>query len=694
MPSTVSSSRLGLAGLCILLAGQLLPMIDFSIVNVALDALAHSLGASETELELIVAVYGVAFAVCLAMGGRLGDNYGRRRLFDLGVALFAVASLLCGLAGSVWLLLVARALQGVGAALVVPQILATLHVSLSGHAHSRALAAYGAIGGLAFVVGQVLGGFLVSADIGGLGWRSVFLINLPICLGILLCSRRWVPETRAEHAARVDAPGTLLLAALILCLLLPLALGPSLHWSWPCALLLAAAVPLLAWLWRTELRQERRQAWPLLPPSLLRLPSIRFGLLLAILFFACWSGFMFALALALQAGAGLSPVQAGNAFIALGASYFVSALLTARVAARIGPVRLLLLGCVIQMCGLLGLMLTLQRVWPQPGILNLAPATLVIGFGQAFIVSSFFRIGLSEVPTAQAGAGSAMLATVQQASLGLGSALLGAVFAHRLERHGDYLEATQTTLAVEFVLMTLLLGATCLFYLRRAPQLPGVVFFVKDERARYVLVNRTLARRCGVKDKAELLGRSADEVFPSSLGPLYAEQDRRVLRGGATLENQLELHLYPGRQPGWCLTHKQALRDADGAIIGMAGISHDLPAAQSAHPAYGRLAAVDAHIREHYDQPLSLADLTTIAGLSVAQLERHCKRIFQLTPRQMIHKARLGAASQLLAGDAPITEIALRCGYTDHSAFSRQFKALTGLSPSQYRETHRQPRKA
>ncbi|MDF5839536.1 MFS transporter [Pseudomonas aeruginosa] len=286
------------------------------------------------------------------------------------------------------------------------------------------------------------------------------------------CSRRWVPETRAEHAARVDAPGTLLLAALILCLLLPLALGPSLHWSWPCALLLAAAVPLLAWLWRTELRQERRQAWPLLPPSLLRLPSIRFGLLLAILFFACWSGFMFALALALQAGAGLSPVQAGNAFIALGASYFVSALLTARVAARIGPVRLLLLGCVIQMSGLLGLMLTLQRVWPQPGILNLAPATLVIGFGQAFIVSSFFRIGLSEVPAAQAGAGSAMLATVQQASLGLGSALLGAVFAHRLERHGDYLEATQTTLAVEFVLMTLLLGATCLFYLRRVRTVP------------------------------------------------------------------------------------------------------------------------------------------------------------------------------------------------------------------------------
>jgi AraC-like DNA-binding protein len=100
---------------------------------------------------------------------------------------------------------------------------------------------------------------------------------------------------------------------------------------------------------------------------------------------------------------------------------------------------------------------------------------------------------------------------------------------------------------------------------------------------------------------------------------------------------------------------------------------------------------VDEHIRQHYAQPISLAELTAIAGLSVAQLERHCKRIFQLTPRQMIHKARLGAASQLLLGELPITEIALRCGYTDHSAFSRQFKALTGLSPSQYRDSHRNP---
>jgi AraC-like DNA-binding protein len=217
----------------------------------------------------------------------------------------------------------------------------------------------------------------------------------------------------------------------------------------------------------------------------------------------------------------------------------------------------------------------------------------------------------------------------------------------------------------------------------------GVVFFIKDRDARYALVNQTLAQRCGARDKAALLGRTAEQVFPARFGPLYTEQDRRVLAEGGTLSNQLELHLYPGHQPGWCLTHKLALRNGVGEIVGMAGISQDLQAPQATHPAYQKLAAVDAHIREHFAQPISLTELTAIAGLSVAQLERHCKRIFQLSPRQMIHKARLGEASRLLLEDLPITEIALRCGYTDHSAFSRQFRALTGLSPSQYRAAQR-----
>ncbi len=219
--------------------------------------------------------------------------------------------------------------------------------------------------------------------------------------------------------------------------------------------------------------------------------------------------------------------------------------------------------------------------------------------------------------------------------------------------------------------------------------MPGVVFFIKDPQARYMMVNQTLARRCGFKNKQELLGRTAEDVFPSRLGPQYTAQDLQVLHAGSHLENQLELHLYPEHLTGWCLTHKLALRNVAGEVIGMAGVSCDLQAAHDTHPAYQRLAVVDDYIRQHHTRPISLAELTELAGLSVAQLERLCKRIFQLTPRQMIHKARLGSATQLLQSDLPITEIALRCGYTDHSAFSRQFKALTGLSPSQYRDAQR-----
>jgi MFS family permease len=464
--SASSSPSLRTVGLVVLLAGQLLPQIDFSIVNVALDAIAQTFHASATELELIVAVYGVAFAVFLAMGGRLGDNFGRRKLFLWGVQVFGLASLLCGFAGSIWMLLAARVLQGVGAALIVPQILATIHVGLQGHAHSRAIGYYGAIGGLAFIVGQVFGGFLVSADIAGLGWRSVFLINLPICIGLLFATPRWIPETKGRSKTDIDWSGTMVLAVLILCLLLPLALGPVRHWSWPYIALLVAVLPLLAWLRRIELNEEKRGAHPLLPPALLRLSSVRFGLLIAVLFFSCWSGFMFALALTLQSGAGLTPLQAGNAFIALGASYFLSSLNTARVVARLGKAPALILGCAIQMSGLLALMLTMKLVWPHPGVLNLIPATVLIGTGQALIVSSFFRIGLADVPMEQAGAGSSMLSTVQQASFGLGSALLGSVLTQTLHWGGTYQQAIVAALGAEFCIMAILASSTILYYRR------------------------------------------------------------------------------------------------------------------------------------------------------------------------------------------------------------------------------------
>lgn len=455
----MNTTTLGRAGLVVLLAGQLLPMIDFSIVNVALDAMAASLHATAIELALIVAIYGIAFAVCLAMGSRLGDNFGRRRVFICGVWLFALASLLCGLASDVKLLLLARALQGMGAALVVPQILATLHVTLQGRAHARAIGLYGGIGGLAFIIGQVMGGFLIGANIGGYGWRSVFLINLPVCLLILLTAPRFIPETRNAEALSIDKAGTLLLASATGSLMLALALGPVLHWSWPCLVLLMLFPLLLVQLWRTEVALEKRAGAPLLPPALLRLPSMRFGISLAVLFFSCWSGFMFAVALTLQSGVGMSAFSSGNAFIALGATYFMVSISSTRIVEKLGKRHTLLLGCVIQMSGLLLLMATFYYAWSAVDVITLIPATSIIGGGQALIVSTFYRIGMADVPTNYAGAGSATLSTVQQAAFGMGPMALGSLFTQLLQQ-GDYRHAVLATLVAEWLLMLILLLRT------------------------------------------------------------------------------------------------------------------------------------------------------------------------------------------------------------------------------------------
>jgi MFS family permease len=456
--SVVSPGR---AGLILLLTGQMLPMIDTSITNVALDAITHSLHATATELELIVALYGVAFAVCLALGSKLGDNFGRRRLFMWGVASFGLASLLCGMAGNIEQLLAARIVQGAGAALIMPQILATLHVTLKGTAHAKAISLFGGIGGIAFIVGQMGGGWLVSADIAGLGWRNAFFINVPICLVVLGLSRHFVPETRRETPSRIDWTGTVLLAIILCCLLFPMALGPQWHWSWPLKVMLLAIIP-LGWLTVLNARKkERENAHPLIPPRLLQLRSVRFGILIAMLFFSVWSGFMFCMALTMQTGLGMAPWQSGNSFIALGVTYFISAWFAPRLIARYSTSTILLTGLAIQIAGLLALIATF-RIWGMENTaLTLAPATGLVGYGQALIVNSFYRIGMRDIQPDDAGAASAILSTLQQAALGLGPAIFGAILLHALQNHhGDYTQAVNIFLMVETAMMVVLALAT------------------------------------------------------------------------------------------------------------------------------------------------------------------------------------------------------------------------------------------
>ncbi len=223
-------------------------------------------------------------------------------------------------------------------------------------------------------------------------------------------------------------------------------------------------------------------------------------------------------------------------------------------------------------------------------------------------------------------------------------------------------------------------------------RVPDVVFFVKDLRGRYRVVNQTLVARCGARSKNDLLGRTAQEVFPQPLGVRFLEQDLAVCRTGSAITLQLELHLYPTRLEGWCLTDKVPLRDRGGAIVGLAGISRDLQSAGEDAEGFAELAAVLDHTRKRFGGELRVEDLASIAGLSIYQLNRRLRLLFGITAGQLVTKTRIDAASAMLRTTSlPVAAIAHACGYFDQSAFSRVFRRTAGLTPRQYRDRHRNP---
>ena len=213
--------------------------------------------------------------------------------------------------------------------------------------------------------------------------------------------------------------------------------------------------------------------------------------------------------------------------------------------------------------------------------------------------------------------------------------------------------------------------------------LPDAVFFVKDTAGRYTHANLTLVRRLGLKQRHQVIGKSVTELFPSTMGGSYAAQDRRVLTG-EIIENQLEVHIFNNRAPGWCLTCKRPLIVRD-EIRGVIGISRDLGQPDGRHPTYDRLRRVLNHMNEHYAESLRVQALAELAALSIAQLERHFRRVFQLTPQQVLTKIRIEAAMRALQSSDTVASIGLSCGFVDQSAFARQFKATVGMTPRDYR---------
>jgi len=212
---------------------------------------------------------------------------------------------------------------------------------------------------------------------------------------------------------------------------------------------------------------------------------------------------------------------------------------------------------------------------------------------------------------------------------------------------------------------------------------PNIVFFIKDGQGRYTHVNATLLQRLGLRQRGEVIGKTTAEVYPLPMGARYLAQDRRTLKG-ETIENLLELQLYANRSAGWCLTFKRPIRH-EGEIIGLIGISRDLGAPDRNNSSYARLQRAVEYMQAHYSAPLRVSTLAAMAEVSVAQLERLFRHVFQITPQQMLIKLRIEEATRLLQGGASIAEIGQSCGFSDQSAFARQFKATVGMPPRDYR---------
>ncbi|GIH15604.1 MFS transporter [Rugosimonospora africana] len=429
--ATLSPSRPGArrrwVPLAVLLVGTSLIVLDFFVVNVALPSIQRDLHASASGVEWVVAGYGLAFAVLLNAAGRISDRIGRRRLFAAGVALFVVASAACGAAPTTAVLIGARVVQGGAAALISPTVLALIGVLYPGPDRPRAISAYGMVMGVAAAAGQLIGGGLVTADIGHLGWRTIFLVNVPVGLLGLALVHRYVPESRAQDPARVDRAGLVLATLSLTALLLPLIQGRELDWpAW--SLVSLALFPALVGLAYRQQRSARdRGGSPLLDPSLLADRSLRAGLLGQLVFWCTQASSYLILALYLQQGRGLTALRAGLVFTVLTAAYLAVSVRAPALTLRFGHA-VVAAGALTEATGAGLLAVTVAVIGTAGPTLALAPGLILVGVGQGLCITPLTTTVLRHADRLQAGAVSGALSTMQQVGNSIGVAVTGLVF--------------------------------------------------------------------------------------------------------------------------------------------------------------------------------------------------------------------------------------------------------------------------
>jgi EmrB/QacA subfamily drug resistance transporter len=427
--------------LFVVLGAEVMDLLDALVTNIAAPSIRADLGGSLTLIQWLGAAYTISMAIGLLTGGRLGDMYGRKRMFLVGAVGFTAASLLCGLAQSPEWLIGGRVLQGLLGAIMLPQGLGLIKEMFPPKEMAAAFGAFGPVMGLSSVGGPVLAGWLIDADFFDAGWRMIFWINLPLGLFILIAGVRLLPEHRVEPRPKLDLPGVALAAAGGGLLVYPLVQGRELGWpAWTFGLI-GAAIAVFGLFGWYEARRQRRGADPLVVVGLFRRRAFTGGMIAGLAFFAALIGFSLVFTLYLQVGLGWSPLKAGLSGlpVAIGsvAGFVVAG---AGLAEKLG--RLLLhIGAIVMGLGLIGLLFTVQHTGADVTPWQLIPGSLAVGVGMGFTMAPFFNIVLAGVEPHETGSASGTMTAMQQLGGALGIAILGTMFFGLLPpavvRHAD-----------------------------------------------------------------------------------------------------------------------------------------------------------------------------------------------------------------------------------------------------------------
>ena len=414
--------------LAIVLSGVFMQMLDTTITMVAVPPIQADLGASSAELELIIAGYSLAFACVLITGGRLGDLYGRKRVFLIGLTGFTLASALCGAAPDAPFLVAARIFQGVCAGLMFPQALSILQTTFPKKERPKALAIYGACVGLAMVCGPVLGGSLIELDLFGTDWRMIFYVNLPIGITALILGVGVIGESRAFGAPRLDVVGALLVTAGLFLLVLPLVLGQEEDWPAWTFWMMGGSLLVLGLFYLFERRLTARSAGtPLLRTTLFRQRGFTMGLLVNLVVFMGVPAFFFISVMTLQVAFEYSAIGAGAALLWFAAMVGAGSGRSAQVVRKLGTWTLTL-GLTLMTLGMVGVIITVNIVETDLRGWQLAPALMVAGLGGGFFLAPVISVVIASIRSEDAGTASGVLATAQQVGAAIGIAVIGVLF--------------------------------------------------------------------------------------------------------------------------------------------------------------------------------------------------------------------------------------------------------------------------